>query len=147
VTAAARATLTAMRFLLTHPSETRPSLVVDTCPAIEDATVERLRTDLHGLGCPNGLLFDAERCVILRDTYSSMSADSIIVEAEQPATDAVLAKAGPGTLDERVAGWLEMLSVRWDSALPLEPAVAAPFIADIVPAASGSMLYALKGAA
>jgi hypothetical protein len=136
-----------MRFLLTHPSETRPSLVVDTHPAIDDGAIERLRADLHGLGCPNGLLFDAERCVILRDTYSSMSADSIVVEPEQPGTDAVLAKVGPGALDERVASWLEMLSARWDSALPLEPAVAAPFIADIVPAASGSMLHALRGAA
>ena len=136
-----------MRFLLTHPSETRPSLVVDTCRAIVDETISRLRTDLNGLGCPNGLLFDVERCVILRDTYASMDADSIIVEPDQLATDAVLTKVAPGALDERVAQWLEMLSVRWDSALPQEPAVASPFIADIVPAASGSMLYALKGAA
>jgi len=136
-----------MRFLLTHPSETRPSLVVDTCRVIDEAAIKRLRTDLHGLGCPNGLLFDAERCVILRDSYSSMDADSIVVESEQTATDAILAKVAPGVLDERVGRWLEMLSVRWDSALPQESAVAALFIADIVPAASGSMLYALKGAA
>jgi hypothetical protein len=137
-----------MRFLLTHPSETRPSLVVDTFVVIDDTAVERLRVDLHGLGCPNGLLFDPERCIILRDTYASMNADSIVVvENEHSETDAVLAKAGPGTLDERVARWLEMLSGHWDSALPLEPGVAAPFIADIVPAASGSMLHALKGAA
>jgi len=54
---------------------------------------------------------------------------------------------GPGSLDERVGRWLEMLSTRWDSALPLESKVAAPFITDIVPAASGSTLHALQGAA
>ncbi len=130
-----------------HPAETRPSLVVDTCLAIDEGVIERLRLDLHGLGCPNGLLFDAERCVILRDTYASMSPDSIVVEPEHPGTPAVLARVAPGPLDERVASWLEMLSSQWDSALPIEPSIAAPFIADIVPAASGSMLHSLKGAA
>ena len=136
-----------MRFLLTHLSETRPSLIVDTCLSIDDQAIDRLRADLHGLGCPNGLLIDSAKCVILRDTYSSMSADSIVVEPEQPATAAVLANVGPAALDDRVGTWLEMLSAHWDSALPLDPTVAAPFIADIVLAASGSMLHALKGAA
>jgi hypothetical protein len=136
-----------MRFLLTPPSETRPSLVVDTCASIDDGVVQRLRGDLHGLGCANGLLFDAQRCVIFRDTYATMGPESIAVEPESPATDAVLANVAPGTLDKRVARWLEMLSSHWDSALPLEPTVAAPFITDIVPAASGSMLHALPGAA
>lgn len=136
-----------MRFLLTPPSETRPSLVVETCTAIDDLIVQRLRDDLHGFGCPNGLLFDAQRCVILRDSYGTMGPESIQVEPDSPSTNAVLANVAPGTLDERVARWLEMLSSRWDTALPLEAAVAAPFITDIVPAASGSMLHALQGAA
>ncbi|MEI8259420.1 MAG: hypothetical protein WCJ30_27445 [Deltaproteobacteria bacterium] len=135
-----------MRFLLTHPSETRPSLVVDTCSAITDAAIAQMKADLHGLGRSSGLLFDERQCLILRDTYSSMDIGSIEVETRQP-TDAVLARVARVPLDERVGRWLEMLSAGWDSALPLEPAVAAPFIADIVPAASGSMLHALEGAA
>lgn len=138
---------TEMRFLLTHPWETRPSLVVDTCPAIDTDAISRLRTVLHGLGCPNGLLFDDEQCIILRDSYSSMEPDSIVVEPERLPTGAVLASVPPDSLDERVARWLEVLTARWDVAMPLEPAIASPFIADIVPAASGSLLHALKGAA
>ncbi len=76
-----------------------------------------------------------------------MTPESIVVGPEQLPTAAVLAKVGPGPLDERVATWLEMLSAHWDSALPLEPAVAAPLIADIVPAVSGAMFHPLKGVA
>jgi hypothetical protein len=135
-----------MRFVLTHPSETRPSLVVITCAEINDQEVRRLREDMFGLGCANGLLFDAHNCVILRDSFASMSPDSIVAEGTPVRTDAVLAKAGGGSLDVRVNRWLEMMSANWNSALPLEPATAAPFIMDVVPAASGSMVYATPSA-
>ena len=136
-----------MRFLLTHPLETRPSLVVDTCLTVETLTIERFRRDLHGLGCANGLLFDTKQCVILRDTYASMDEASIVVEGAPLDTNLVLANVTGYTLEERVERWLEVLSVHWDNALPSEPAIAAPFFANIVPAASGSVLHALKGAA
>jgi len=135
-----------MRYLLSHPSESRPSLVVDTCEQIEAADIDRLRRELFGLGCPNGILFDPQRCVILRDTFASMSEESIQVEHADLSTDVVLAPLGAGnvgSLDARVGRWLELLSAQWDSALPDEPTVAAPFIADIVPAASGSIVRAL----
>lgn len=127
------------------PDASRPSLVVETIPAIDAAAIARLSSDLHGLGCPNGILFDARECVILRDTFSSLEASSIVEDA-RVATDDVLRKfAGPGArpLDDRVEEWLEAMSTNWDQALPLQQTVAAPFIADIVPAASGSTVRAL----
>jgi hypothetical protein len=136
-----------MRFLLTHSADTRPSLVVDTCSAIDERAIARLRSDLHGLGCANGLLFDPRQCIILHDTYSTMDASAIVVEGPALDADLVLARVAGSNLDERVERWLEALSVRWDSALPIEPAIAAPFITDVVPAASGSILHVLKGAA
>lgn len=143
----ADAIISCMRFLLTHPVDTRPSLVVDTCSEIDERAIARLRNDLHGLGCANGLLFDPRQCIILHDTYSTMDASSIVVEGAALNADLVLARVTGSTIEERVERWLEALSVRWDSALPIEPGIAAPFIADVVPAASGSMLHVLKGAA
>ena len=102
----------AMRYVVTHPSETRPSLIVRTCPAIRDEDIERLRDDMFGAGCSNGLLFDATRCAILRDTFESMSRDAIVVEAGEAETDKVLTNAGAGSLDERVRRWLEMMIQR-----------------------------------
>lgn len=73
-----------VRFLLTPPGGSRPTLVVDTRAQIDEAAIAQLRSDLHGLGCPNGILFDRDKCVMLRDTYADMSASSIIVDAEIP---------------------------------------------------------------
>jgi hypothetical protein len=94
-----------------------------------------------GVGCPNGLLFDADECVILRDTYSSLDVDSL-EEDGRVATDRLLARVpSPGrSLDERVLEWLRSMAASWDTALPLDGDVAAPFITDIVPAVSGSRI-------
>lgn len=115
-------------------------MVVDTLAEVNDRAIASFRADLYGLGCPNGILFDGHRSVILRDTFENMEESSIAVDAEVP-TNAVLARAGAGSLDERVARWLRMLSANWNGAL--EPTAAAPFIADIVPAASGSAVHPL----
>jgi hypothetical protein len=115
---------------------------VDTLAEANDAAIATLRADLYGLGCPNGILFDARRCVIMRDTFENMDETGIQVDADV-LTEAVLARAGGGSLDERVGRWLRMLSANWDGALPEEPSDAAPFIADIVPAASGSNVHTL----
>jgi hypothetical protein len=136
-----------MRFLVTHPSETRPSLLVHTCAAVNEAEVNRMRDAMFGLGCANGLLFDREQCVLLRDTFSSRAPASILAEGAPLRTDDVLANAGSGSLDARVTRWLEMLSTNWNSALPIDGAIAAPFLADVVPAASGSTVYATLDAA
>ncbi len=138
-----------MRFFLMRSSETRPSLVVDTCAQINDGEIARFREELFNLGCANGLLFDPERCMILRESYSSLSADSIVVTDSGISTTDVLSAIGQPTasLEGRVERWLEILAMNWDSALPAEPAMAAPFLADIVPAASGSEVRALAAEA
>ena len=74
-----------------------------------------------------------------------MAPQSIEQEGEPLRTDDVLARASGDTLDARVRRWLDMMSSDWDSALPAEAAHAAPFITDVVPAASGSLVYADEG--
>jgi hypothetical protein len=132
-----------VRFLLTPDGGSRPSLVVETVDDLDDTKIASFRSDLHGLACSNGILFDRTRCVILRDTFESMDESSFAVE-EGPAANAVLARAGGGSLEDRVDRWLRMLSASWDRALPIEPETAAPFIADIVPAASGSLVHPVE---
>lgn len=92
-----------------------------------------------GLGCPNGLLFDANECLVLHDTYSSLEIDSL-QEDGRVATNRLLEliPANVRTLDERVLNWLHAMASSWNTALPLDGDVAAPFITDIVPAVSGS---------
>lgn len=128
-------------FLVSHPPDPRPALVVETTAAIDAAAIGRLKQRMLGLGCPNGLLFDANECVIVRDTYSSLEADSL-EEDGRVSTDLLLAQVRrPGrTLDQRVLDWLRSMSASWNTALPIDGAVAAPFITDIVPAVSGSQV-------
>lgn len=134
-----------MKFLVTPPDGSRPSLVVETRTQINEAAIQDLRAQLYGMGCPNGVLFDATNCLIFRDTFASMDKDSIIVEGTQLKTNDVLLRFGgtTDTLDRRVERWLGMLSTNWNYALSEESAVAAPFIADIVPAASGAVVHAV----
>jgi hypothetical protein len=137
-----------MRFYLTPPGGFRPAVVVETHPVVNEAAIEQLRSDLHGLRCPSGILFDESWCVILRDTFEQMDESSIIEDGRLPTQevlDRVVAKGR--SLDERVERWLDVLSANWDEALPREPELAKHFIPDIVPAASGSMVWAVSSAA
>ncbi len=122
---------------------------METCDHIDEMTIAELRSQLHGMGCSSGILFDPNECVILRDTFASMNEESIEVEGKRLRTDEVLSRVGEtqGSLDERVERWLGILSTNWDRALPNEPRVAAPFIADVVPAASGSLVHAVGAGA
>ena len=92
-----------------------------------------------GLGCPNGLLFDANECVIIRDTYTSLEPASL-EEDGRVATDPLLTRvpAAQRSLNQRVLDWLRSMAAGWNAALPMDGAIAAPFITDIVPAVSGS---------
>jgi hypothetical protein len=47
-----------------------------------------------------------------------------------------------GSLERRVALWLETLVSCWEDALPDEPEIAAPFFADVVPAAALAVISA-----
>jgi hypothetical protein len=128
-----------MIFLVTHPPDSRPALVVETTARIDDATIAQLKERMVGLGCPNGLLFDANECVIIRDTYTSLEPASL-EEDGRVATDPLLTRvpAAQRSLDQRVLDWLRSMAAGWNSALPMDGAIAAPFITDIVPAVSGS---------
>lgn len=129
-----------MLFLITHPPDPRPALVVQTTARIDEDAIGQLKQRMFGLGCPNGLLFDDDECLILRDTYTSLDVDSLEEESRVP-TDRLLARvrSAPGrTIDQRVLDWLESMAESWNSTLPLDGAVAAHFITDIVPAISGS---------
>jgi hypothetical protein len=126
-------------FLITHPPDPRPALVVETTARIDADAIDRLKQRMLGFGCPNGLLFDEDECLILHDTYSSLDVDSLEEEGRVP-LDRLLARVrGPGrTIDQRVLDWLQSMAASWNTALPLDGDVAAPFITDIVPAVSGS---------
>lgn len=128
-----------MLLFVTHPLDPRPALVVETTERIDANAVEQLKDRMFGLGCPNGLLFDTDECVIVRDTYTSLDANSLQEDGRVP-TEHLLSRirASGRSIDERVLDWLRSMASSWNTALPLEGDVAAPFIADIVPAVSGS---------
>jgi hypothetical protein len=128
-------------FLVNHPSDPRPALVVETTARIDAGVIDHLKQRMLGLGCPNGLLFDPDECLILRDTYSSLEVDSL-EEDGRVETDRLLARVrAPGrTIDQRVLDWLQSMAASWNTALPLDGDIAAPFITDIVPAVSGSYI-------
>jgi hypothetical protein len=128
-----------MLVFVTHPPDPRPALVVETTERIDPSAVERLKQRMLGLGCPNGLLFDANDCVIVRDAYTSLDASSLEEDGRVP-TERLLSRVrAPGrSMDEQVLDWLRSMASSWSHALPLEGDVAAPFITDIVPAVSGS---------
>lgn len=132
-----------MRFLVTHPPDPRPALVVQTVEKVDDPSLAAFKHLLLRMGCPNGLIFDADRCVIVRDSYSSLDASSL-KEDGSVATDRLLVRVRNGRrLPDRVFDWLRSMAASWDAALPDEPEVAAPFITDIVPAVSGSSIQAV----
>lgn len=130
-----------MLAFVTHPPDPRPALVVETTERIDADTVECLKQRMFGLGCPNGLLFDAEDCVLVRDTYTSLDPDSIKEDGRVP-TERLLSRihALDRPLDERVLDWLNSMASSWNNALPSEGDVASPLITDIVPAVSGSSI-------
>src|SRR5262249_27958849 len=130
-----------MLFLVTHAPDPRPALVVETTPRIGADVIERLKQRLLGLGCPNGLLFDADECVILRNTYISLEADSFEEDGPVPTERLLAGVSLPGrTLDQRVLDWLHSMAASWSTTLPVGSDVAVPFIMNVVPAVSGSLV-------
>lgn len=135
------------RYFLRHPPDPRPSLVVQTGDRVDEATVREFKELLFGLGCSTGILFDPDQCRLIRDTFASLDLDSLQVD-RTIATESVLERlnrpGGPRSsrLERRVAIWLDMLAANWEEALSTDPAVAAPFLTDIVPAATGATISA-----
>ncbi len=112
---------------------------MQTTDRIDAPAIEELKARMIGWGCPNGLLFDSTECVILRDAYTSLEVDSLVEEG-RVRTDQLLARlpSGGRALEQRVSEWLRGMAASWNSTLPPDGKVAAQFIADIVPAVSGS---------
>lgn len=127
------------RYLLTPPGDTRPSLLVELCPRVDEAVLREVREAMFGLGCGSGLVLDAEQCVILHDTFQSMAPDSIELDPVKIETPRLLAGVAGATLEQRLERWLDGLTTNWHGTLPHE-AWAAALLADVVPAASGSLV-------
>lgn len=127
-----------MRFFLTPPTLTRPSLIVETHTKITPGIEERLRLEMFGLSCANGMLLDNETCLVLRDSFTSMRPESVRVDLNLRTED-VLGTVQGRTLDGKVQTWLELLSASWQRAIPPNQALA-ELVYDIVPAAVGTQI-------
>ncbi|MGK3999970.1 hypothetical protein [Sorangium sp. So ce1024] len=126
------------RYLLTPPGDTRPSLLVELCPSIDDTVLREVREAMFGLGCGNGLVLDAEQCVILHDSFASMDPGAIEQEPTTLETARLIGASG-GPIEQRLERWLNALATNWQSTLPREE-WSAPLLTDVVPAASGSIV-------
>lgn len=134
-----------MRYLLRHPPDPRPSLVVQTCPKTDDSILLEFRRLLYGMGCSSGLLFDPSACLVVHDSFSSLGPDSLAVTDKVPTADVLSKLQRPGypkppNLDRLVKLWLEMLAVGGQDALPDEDTVATALITDVLPAAVGAVV-------
>ena len=80
---------------------------------IDTAAIDRLKQRMFGWGCPTGLLFDPNQCLILRDTYSSLEVGSLEEDGRVP-TDRLLDRvpAPDRTLEQRVADWLRSMAAK-----------------------------------
>jgi hypothetical protein len=126
------------RYFLTPPGDTRASLLVELCPKVDATVLREVREAMFGAGCANGLVLDAEQCVILRDTFQSMDADSIEEDPSRLETPRLLGTT-QGPIEQRLERWLSALVTNWHESVPHE-AWSEPLFLDIVPAASGSLV-------
>ena len=126
------------RYLLIPPGETRPSLLVELCPKVDESVFHEVKQAMFGLGCGNALVLDTERCFILRDTFQTMDAHSIEVEPVSLETQKLLDLSGD-PVAQRLERWLNALATNWHNSIPRE-AWTAPLLSDVVPAASGSLV-------
>jgi hypothetical protein len=133
------------RYLLTPPTDTRPSLVVDLVDQVDATSIAATRETMFRVGCAHGLVLDAARCVVLRDTFASMEESSIEAEADEVATPKLLLGQGNGPLADQVERWLRSLARNWHTTLPKELWVAA-LLSDVVPAAAGAVVQRLEAA-
>ena len=131
------------RYLLTPPTDNRPSLLVDLVETVDEGSISSAREAMFGLGCAHGLVLDPKRCVILRDTYASMDSASIQPEPDELETQRLLRVSGD--LADHLERWLRSLAANWHSTLPTESWIA-PLLTDVVPAAAGSTVYRLAAA-
>lgn len=128
-----------MRFLLTPPGSFRPTVIVDTHSELTPAHREQLRQAMYDANCMNGMLFDEAICVVLRDTLADEGPQAI-EEVLELNTQELLRLVSASTLDQRAQGWLTLLSVSWERALPKDPTVM-KLMYDFVPAVINTRLH------
>lgn len=131
------------RYTLTRGVDPNAKLVADICDVVDDQAIEAIKRYMHDYGCANGLLFDEDVCVLLRDTFSELSPASICEERRIP-TKLLLATLGSsnvGPLAVRVGCWLHLLAASWQMAVPTESEDAKELIYDVVPAAEGAAIH------
>jgi hypothetical protein len=125
-----------MRYVLQHPGETRPSLLVEVVDETDPGVLARVRDAMLSVGCANAMVIDPRKVHVLRDTFKGMTEASIEEETTLE-TERLLGRSDE--LAARVRRWLESMSTNWSETLPREDWVA-PLFYDIVPAASGSVI-------
>lgn len=123
-----------MRYVLQHPHETRPSLLVEVVARISEGTLNRMREAMLDLGCAHGLVIDDTKVHVLRDTFRDLTWDSIEEDAVLETTRLL---GNSGELVTRVQLWLDGMSNNWSEVLPRED-WAAPLFYDVVPAIAGA---------
>jgi hypothetical protein len=139
----------ATRYTLSQGIDPKSTLVADICDRVDDRAIEGLKRFMYEYGCANGLLFDEDVCVLLRDTFSDMSPASIREERRIP-TQVLLATLGSsnaGPLAVRVGRWLQLLATSWSAAVPTDSEDAQELIYDVVPAARGAAIHPWSAAA
>ena len=139
----------AMRYTLTQGVDPKSTLVADVCDRIDNQALEGLKRFMNEYGCANGLLFDEDVCILLRDTFSDMSPASIREERRIP-TRMLLATLGSSNADPlavRVGRWLQLLATSWQAAVPTDSEDAQELIYDVVPAATGAAIHPWSAAA
>jgi hypothetical protein len=139
----------ALRYTLTQGIDPRSTLVADVCDRIDDQAVDALKRFMHDHGCANGLLFDEDVCILLRDEFTELSPASIVEERRIP-TRVLLGTLGRhnvGSLYVRVGHWLELLSKYWQDAVPKDSDDAQELLDDVVSAADGAKIHPWSAAA
>lgn len=139
----------AMRYTLTQGIDPRSTLVADVCDRIDDQALDGLKRFMFGYGCANGLLFDEEVCIVLRDRYTELSPASITEERRipTPVLFTTLGSENVGSLYVRVGHWLDLLSRYWKDAVPKDSEDAQELLYDVVSAADGAKIHPWSAAA
>jgi hypothetical protein len=133
----------AMRYTLTQGIDPQSTLVADVCDRIDDLAIDRLKVFMFGYGCANGLLFDEDVCIVLRDAFTDMSPASIREERRIPTRVLLttLGSSNAGPLSVRVERWLQLLAGSWQAAVPSDSDDAQELLYDVVSAATGAAIH------
>lgn len=121
-----------MRYYITHPPDPRPALIVDVVSAA-DLDLQRFLSDLWSHQTSHGLLIDLGKCIVVRDSFTSLDQSSLTVEGEIKTADLMGRLTSLAELQIRVGQWLDKMTRDWRAALPPDQETAI-LMTDVVPA-------------